>query len=73
MEKVLDLRGAVCPVPALRTKAVLESLSKGDVLEVILDYPPAEENVKRFVQIQGHEVLSVEQKGCIIRLRIKKT
>jgi len=41
-------------------------------LEVLLDYPPAKENVKRFVQSQGHEVLSVEEEAGLIRLRIRK-
>jgi len=72
MEKVLDLRGAVCPIPVLKTKEALEGLDKGEVLEVLLDYPPAKENVKRFVQSQGHEVLSVEEEAGLIRLRIRK-
>lgn len=72
MEKVLDIRGAACPIPVLRTKEALEGLNEGDVLEVILDYPPAKENVKRFAQSQGHEVLSVEEEAGVIKLRIKK-
>lgn len=72
MEKVLDVRGAVCPIPVLKTKEALEGLSKGEVLEVILDYPPAKENVKRFAQSQGHEVLSVEEKSGVIKLKIRK-
>lgn len=37
----LDVRGQVCPYPELLTLKALQSLSKGDVLEVILDNPPS--------------------------------
>lgn len=69
--KVLDLRGAVCPIPVVRTKKALEEMAPGEVLEVILDYPPSMENVRRFVESQGHEVLSSAEEG-VMRLRIKK-
>lgn len=70
--KVLDLRGAVCPIPVVRTKKALEEMGAGEVLEVVLDYPPSKENVRRFVESQGHEVLSVEEEGGTVRMRIRK-
>lgn len=70
--RVLDLRGAVCPIPVVKTKKALEEMGAGEVLEVVLDYPPSKENVVRFVQSQGHEVLSVEEEGGSFRLKIKK-
>ncbi len=71
-EKVLDVRGQVCPMPVLKTKDTLEKLSSGDILEVIVDYPPSKENVKRFAESQGHEILEIKEEGEIIRLKIRK-
>ena len=37
----LDVRGEMCPYPAMRTRAALEKLPEGEVLEVLTDHPPA--------------------------------
>lgn len=70
--KVLDVRGETCPMPVLRTKKALEELEEGEILEVVLDYPPAEENVKRFVESQGHEIVQVEGGSGVTRIRVRK-
>jgi len=41
----LDLRGKVCPMTFVNTKLSLEKLKSGEFLEVLLDFPPAVENV----------------------------
>ena len=38
-EKVLDLRGEVCPVPLTATQKEMERAEEGTVLEVWVDYP----------------------------------
>ncbi len=49
----LDLCGEVCPVPVVKTKAMLEKMQTGDVLEVTVDYFPSKENVKRLAESEG--------------------
>ena len=53
-EKIItvDLRGKKCPMTFVYTKLALEAANEGDVIRVILDYPPAFENVPRSVKIQ---------------------
>ncbi len=41
----LDIRGKVCPMTFVYTKINLEKMKKGEILEVILDFPPAVENI----------------------------
>jgi tRNA 2-thiouridine synthesizing protein A len=52
----LDLRGEKCPDTFVYTKIKLEELaySGGGVLRVIVDYPPAVENIPR--SIKGEEI-----------------
>ena len=38
-------------------------MQPGQVLEVILDYPPAAISVPRSVGLEGHQVLAVRQQG----------
>lgn len=52
----LDLRGEKCPDTFVYTKIKLEELAYGGggVLRVIVDYPPAVENIPR--SIKGEEI-----------------
>ncbi len=58
----LDCRGLACPSPVLKTK---EMIDRGDVtqLTVLVDNPAARENVSRFLQRFGYQVLVTEQQG----------
>jgi len=55
----LDLRGEVCPYTFVKSKLALEEMAVGQVLRVIVDYPPATENVPRSMRNEGQEVLGV--------------
>ncbi|HIH69698.1 sulfurtransferase TusA family protein [Methermicoccus shengliensis] len=59
-DEELDVRGQVCPYPSLRTRQALMKMAPGKVLKVILDHPPAKDNVRREVDKMGHEFLGIE-------------
>ncbi|MHA1437005.1 MAG: sulfurtransferase TusA family protein [Promethearchaeota archaeon] len=44
-KKLLDLRGKVCPMTFVYTKLELERLKEGDILNVLIDFSPALENI----------------------------
>ncbi len=60
-DQTLDVRGEVCPVPDLRTMTTLERMEKGQILEVLVDYPLSVERIPRSVESRKHKVLRVEQ------------
>jgi len=66
----LDVCGEVCPVPVVKTTAMLDKMKAGDVLEVVVDYAPSKENVRRLAEHKGFRV-RVEE-GAKIRLIIEK-
>ncbi|MBB6401782.1 tRNA 2-thiouridine synthesizing protein A [Methanococcus maripaludis] len=68
----LDVTGTVCPMPVLKTKKALDSLISGDELTVTGDYKPALQNIVRFVEDKGHEVLSTEESSDGFKIVIKK-
>ena len=70
MDKKIDCRGLACPQPVLETKKALEGPEMGEIF-VLLDNPSSKENVRRFVESQGHQVGITEEKG-VFELRIKK-
>jgi tRNA 2-thiouridine synthesizing protein A len=61
--KVLDLRGEVCPYTFVKSKLLIEEMGVGQLLEVIVDFPPAVKNVPRSMEMEGQEVLEVQQMG----------
>jgi len=69
---VLDCTGLFCPEPIFRTRGALDSIEKGQVLEVTADDPAAEEDLKRLAARLGHEVLEVRRDGEEVTLLIRK-
>jgi len=71
-EKKLDATGLFCPEPVFRTKIEIERMQAGQVLTVIADDPAAEEDISRWVQRQGHQLLDLSRDGNTITFSIKK-
>jgi len=70
MDQKIDCRGLACPQPVLETKKALEGPEAEEIL-VLLDNQSSKENVRRFAESQGHQVIISEEKG-VFELKIKK-
>jgi tRNA 2-thiouridine synthesizing protein A len=71
-DQTLDVRGEICPNPDVRTMTTLEKMEKGQILEVLVDYPLSVERIPRNVENRNHKVLAVEQvKGPEHRILIE--
>jgi tRNA 2-thiouridine synthesizing protein A len=60
-DRELDIRGEVCPFTFVKSKLVLEQMEPGQVLRVVLDYPPSVENVPKSMREEGQEVLAINK------------
>jgi len=60
-DKVIDVRGLFCPEPVFRTKMEMERLHIGDRIKIVADDPASEEDISRWVNRNGHELLSVRK------------
>ena len=67
-----DFRGVACPMNFVKTKLVLESMSKGDRLTVLLDEGAPIQNVPNSVALEGHKVLSKSQMDSHWEVLIEK-
>ncbi|TFG25781.1 MAG: hypothetical protein EU532_11420 [Promethearchaeota archaeon] len=60
--RILDIRGRICPMTFIYTKLSLEEMNKGEILEVLVDYPAAVENVPYSCKRQDlAEIVGVEE------------
>ena len=71
--KVIDVRGLYCPEPVFRTKIEIEKLSIGDKIKIIADDHESEEDITRWADKTGHNLLSIEKKDKELEFVIKKT
>lgn len=70
--KSIDVRGLYCPEPVFRTKMEIERLKTGDTLKVIADDPESEEDISRWVNRNGHQMLSINKAEKDLEFMIKK-
>lgn len=70
--KQLDCIGLYCPQPLFQTREQIDTIEKGEILEVLSDDPAAEEDLKRFAKRTGHEVVKFERIGNILKFWIKR-
>lgn len=59
--KTIDERGKICPYPDVDTMTTLKKMNKGEILEVLLDYPLSLERIPRSAQKNGHKILKIQQ------------
>lgn len=59
VDKELNLKGKVCPYTFLESMLALEDMKIGEVLRVIVDYPPAVCDVPKSLENEGYEILDV--------------
>ena len=65
IDSELDLSGEVCPYTFVKSKLSLEELEPGQILRVVVDNSESASNVPKSLELEGHEVLSLDrpQKG----------
>lgn len=59
--KTVDVRGEICPYPDMKTMVALKKMKKGEILEVLMDYPLSIERIPRSLKKKKHKLLSTEQ------------
>jgi len=70
--KSIDVRGLYCPEPVFRTKMEVERLKIGDTLKIVADDPESEEDISRWVNRNGHQLISLNKNDKDLEFVIKK-
>ena len=71
-EYLLDMVGEPCPYPAVATLEAMPQLKKGEILEVVSDWPQSINNIPLDARNHGYTVLDIQQDGPTIRYLIQK-
>lgn len=68
----LDARGLNCPLPILRAKKVITSMTQGQVLRVLATDPGSVKDFDVFCKQTGNQLVSSEQNGGEYVFQIRK-
>ncbi|MBK8336135.1 MAG: sulfurtransferase TusA family protein [Sterolibacteriaceae bacterium] len=62
-DKELDARGLNCPLPILRAKKALATMTTGQILRIVATDPGSVKDFQHFARQTGNELLSENSKG----------
>ncbi|MBS9781660.1 MAG: sulfurtransferase TusA family protein [Gammaproteobacteria bacterium] len=61
-DKIVDCSGLNCPLPILKTRQAIMTMSAGQVVKVISTDKTSVDDFPKFATATGNELLSVEEK-----------
>ncbi len=61
-----------CPEPVFRTKIEMERMTVGNILKIIADDPASEDDISRWVNRNGHQLLELKKNDKDLEFTIKK-
>ena len=71
-EKIMNLRGLKCPLPALRVRKMLGGLKSGDVIIAECTDPLAAIDIPNLLRQTGDTLESKSEAGGVLSFRIRK-
>lgn len=72
-DRILDLRGLTCPMPALKTKKAVVSMEPGQTLKVLATDRATLTDIPALLKRLDAEILQVEEKDNTITFLIRRT
>ena len=72
IDNEIDITKEICPMTFVKTKLKLETMSRGQVLEVTLREGEPLINVPKSVEEDGHKILDLRQEGDDYKLLIER-
>jgi TusA-related sulfurtransferase len=72
--ETLDVKGASCPMPVIKTKSAIDGLSEGAVLEVLATDPGSVSDLDGWAAgMDGVEMLDQEEGDEVYKHYVRKT
>ena len=71
-EKIINLRGLKCPLPALRARKALGAMKSGDVLVAECTDPLTAIDIPNLLNQTGDELVETARSGDLLTFRIRK-
>jgi tRNA 2-thiouridine synthesizing protein A len=73
IDRTLDCLGLFCPMPIVKTREAMKSMSVGQLLEMLSDDPASEADMRSWAKRTGNDLIRVEKDGAVYRFLVRKT
>ena len=75
IDRTLDARQLICPMPVIRTQQTVADMEAGQILKVQCTDPGALFDIPAWCRVHGHEVVLTQTQGdeSTVHLRIKRS
>jgi tRNA 2-thiouridine synthesizing protein A len=60
-DKIINIKGLVCPYTFVKAKLAIEAMEVGQILEILLDYEEAARSIPKSMEDHGQKVLRVDK------------
>lgn len=70
--KTLDAKGLSCPMPIVKTRKAIDTISSGEVLEVLVTDKGALNDMSAWAKSGGHDILEQKKKEEVLYFYIQK-
>jgi tRNA 2-thiouridine synthesizing protein A len=71
-DKILDVKGLVCPVPTVMTSQTLKEMKKGTALKVITNDMTTKDSIPSLCTDKGYNILDIKEEDGLIYFIIRK-
>jgi tRNA 2-thiouridine synthesizing protein A len=72
--QTLDVKGAACPIPIVKTAKAMKLMSSGEMLEILATDPGVEPDMKAWTKQTKNELVSIDQQaGGVFRVVVRKS
>lgn len=68
----LDVRGYLCPIPALEAEEAIQKLDPGDHLEIVGDDPVMMIDIPAWCDDKGHTLIRCKKDGPLVRCLVQR-
>jgi tRNA 2-thiouridine synthesizing protein A len=72
IDETLDCKGLYCPMPLVKMKKAINSLSEGQILKVLATDPGSKRDFESFCEKTGNELLEASEDDGVFTYVIKK-
>ncbi len=72
IERVLDLKGLLCPIPVVKISNAVKEVEVGDVIEATATDPGVMMDIPAWCASTGNELQSMDEVDSIITFRVKR-
>ncbi len=72
IDRVLDVRGLLCPVPTVMTGKTLKEIKKGKTVRIITNDITTRQSIPSLCEQEGYEFLELIEEDGLINFIVKK-